>query len=185
MMTCMVRPGESLRQLAGDSRCIELAGGSPVAVSAGAPRSRPRASGETFSSEWGVKSPHGAVRLHGGEQVRRPSMKRTLQPRDIGPRKGEDGRAAHVTAKATDCPRESGRVQDTSGVWRRACGHSSMRNRRGPSRRPTSGGGDSYKPMVKWDRAERESEGFIVLMTPAERAGRGKGPCFGHGCVGR
>ena len=42
----------------------------------------------------------------------------------------------------------------------------------------TSGKGDPYKPKVKWDRAGRESEGFIVLTTPAEKAGRGKGPCF-------
>jgi hypothetical protein len=181
----MVRPDESPTQVRGDSRCIELAGASPVAVSAGAPRSRPRASGETFSSEWGFKSPSGAVGLQGGEQVRRPSIKRTLQPRDIGPRKGEVGRAAHVTVKATDCIRESGRVQDTSGVERRACGHSSMRNRRGPSRRPTSGAGGPYKPMAKWDRAGRESEGLIVLSTPVEKAGRGKGPCFGHGWVRR
>src|SRR5207245_2397014 len=79
----MVRPDELLVDAAGDSRCTELAGESPVAVSAGAPRSRPRAMRETESSEWGVKSPHAVVRLHGGEQVRRPSDERTLQPRDI------------------------------------------------------------------------------------------------------
>ena len=172
-------------QVRGDSGCVELACASPAAVSAGAPRSRPRTNGETLSSEWGVKSPHGAVWLQGGEQVRRPSMTRTLQPRDIGPRKGEVGRAAHVTAKATDCIRESGRVQDASGVWRRACGHSSIRNRRGPSRRLTSGEGDPYKPMAKWDRAGRESEGLIVLSIPVEKAGGGKGPCFGRGGVRR
>src|SRR5437870_7418490 len=83
----MVRPDELLVDAAGDSRCTELAGESPVAVSAGAPRSRPRAMRETESSEWGVKSPHAVVRLHGGEQVRRPSDERTLQPRDINSRK--------------------------------------------------------------------------------------------------
>ena len=63
--------------------------------------------------------------------------------------------------------------------------NSLIRNRRDPSWRPTSGEGGSYKPMVKWNRAGRESEGFIVLMTPAEKAGRGKGPCFGHAVVRR
>ena len=83
----MVRPD---RTDAGDcdgSCCIELTGGSPVAVSAGAPRSRPRASRETLPSEWGVKSPRRAIWLCGGEQVRRPSIKRTLQPREINIRK--------------------------------------------------------------------------------------------------
>jgi hypothetical protein len=73
-------------------------------------------------------------------------------------------------------------MQDAYGVWRRARQHSLMRNRRDPSQRPTSGEGGSYKPMAKGNRAERESEGFIVPLTPAEKAGRGKGPCFG--CAG-
>jgi hypothetical protein len=181
----MLRPDRIAERALSDPRCIELAGARPVAVGAGAPRSRLRAWRETDTSEWSVKSPHGAVRLHGGEQIRRPSMKRTLQPRDISPRKGEVGRAAHVTAKATDCIWQTGWMQDASGVRRRACGDSSVRNRRDPSRRPTSGAGDPYKPTAKGDRAGRESEGFIVPLTPVEKAGRGKGPCFGRGCVRR
>jgi hypothetical protein len=58
--------------------------------------------------------------------------------------------------------------------------NSLMRNRRDPSWRPTSGEGDPYKPKVKWGRAGRESEGFVVPWTPVEKAGRGKGPCFGR-----
>ena len=60
-------------------------------------------------------------------------------------------------------------MQDARGVGRRACGHSSMRNRRDPSRRPTSGEGDPYKPTVKGDRAGRESEGLIVPLTPVTK----------------
>ena len=63
--------------------------------------------------------------------------------------------------------------------------NSLIRNRRDPSWRPMSGEGGSYKPMAKWNRAGRESEGFIVLLTLAEKAGRGKGPCFGRAGVGR
>ena len=71
-------------------RCFRLAGESPVAVSAGAPRSRPRAhGGEIPPPEWGVKSLQGVVWLPGREQVHGPSMKRTLQPRDRRTRKGE------------------------------------------------------------------------------------------------
>jgi hypothetical protein len=48
-----------------------------------------------------------------------------------------------------------------------------------------SGEGGSYKPMAKGNRAGRESEGFIVLRTPVEKAGRGKEPCFGRADVRR
>ena len=44
----------------------------------------------------------------------------------------------------------------------------------------TSGEGGSYKPTAKGNRAGRESEGFIVPLTPADKAGRGKGPYFGR-----
>ncbi len=192
----MVRPDETARLLKGGYCCIELAGASPVAVSAGAPRSRPRASRETSPSEWGVKSPRGAVRLHGGEQVRRPSMMRTLQPREIdtrkvGPAEPLMSRRRQQTASVRRPPQagkpKSGAMQDARGVGRRACGHSSLRNRRDPSRRPvlgrqcratTSGVGGPYKPMVKGDRAGRESEGLIVLWTPDESPDEGRGPAL-------
>jgi hypothetical protein len=41
----------------GESCCIRLAGESPVAVSAGAPRSRSQATSENWSSERDVESP--------------------------------------------------------------------------------------------------------------------------------
>ena len=175
----MFRPDESPACVRRDSRCIELAGASLAAASAGAPRSRPRATGETLASEWVVERPRGAVGLHGGEPVRRPSMKRTLQPRDINNRKV--GLAEPLMSRRR--PRTAARTgawQDARGVQRRAGGHSSVRNRRDPSWRPTLGVGGPYKPTVKWDRVGRESEGSIVPRTAVERAGRGKGPCFSH-----
>ena len=63
--------------------------------------------------------------------------------------------------------------------------NSLIRNRRDPSWRPTSGEGGSYKPMAKWNRAGRESEGFIVPSMPVDKIGGGKEPCFGHAGVGR
>ena len=180
----MVRPDRIASFERIDSRCVDLAGASPAAVSVGAPRSRPRATRETLASEWGVKSPHGAVGLHGGEPVRRPSIKRTLQPREIrtrkvGPAEPLMSRRRQQTASRTET------MQDVRGVERRACGYRSVRNRRDPSRRPTLGAGDPYKPTVKEDCAGRESEGLIVPLTPVEKAGRGKEPCFGCGCVRR
>jgi retron-type reverse transcriptase len=51
-----------------------------------------------------------------------------------------------------------------------------MRNRRDPTRRPTSGEGGVYKPRAKGRRAERESEGLVVPVkaetrTPLEGSG--------------
>ena len=122
--------------------CVELAGESPALAIAGDPGSRLPASSEISPLKRSVKSTSMTVRLSGGERSRGPSHKRTLQPRDIGPRKGGDGRADHFTAKATDCICNSGWMQDTPGVWRRARDESSTRNRRGPHRREIVGDGE-------------------------------------------
>ena len=186
----MVRPDRTATLFGRGSCCTELAGESPAAVSADAPRSRPRAREEIPSSEWGVESPRRVIRPAGGEQVRRPSIKRTLQPREIRTRKGGPAEPLMSRRRQQTAPvREGvtlfiGAVQDARGVWRRACGHSSVRNRRGPSRwpgnSPTSGAGIAHKPKVKGRCSGRESEGPVVLLTPPLNGGRGKGPCFGH-----
>ena len=158
--------------------CVELAGGSPALVIAGEPGSRLPPLVEMPTVKRSVASPSSAVRLAGGEQSCGPSLKRTLQPREIGPRKGGVGRAGHVAAKATDCIGRSGAMQDTPGVWRRARSDSSTRNRRGPRWLPTSGEGAAYKWNAKWQRARRESEGLIVPLTPGESRDEGRGPAL-------
>ena len=147
---------------------IELTGASPVAVSADAPRSRPRAREEIPWSEWGVKSPQGVVSLAGGEQVRRPSEERTLQPREIKTRKVGQAEPL-MSRRRQQTPHAIGAGEDARGVWRRACGHRSMWNRRDPSRRPTLGAGGPYKPKAKGERVGRESEGSIVPPTPVTK----------------
>jgi hypothetical protein len=175
-MSAMVRP----------ESCIELAGASPVAVSAEAPRSRPRTREEIFSSEWGVESPQRVVRPVGGEQVRRPSIKRTLQPREISNRKVVLAEPLMSRRRQQTAPvLLIGAVQDGRGVGRRACGHSLIRNRRDPFPAARSGKGGPHKPTAKADRAGRESEGFIVPLKPDDKSGRGKEPCFGYGRVWR
>jgi RNA-directed DNA polymerase len=64
-----------------------------------------------------------------------------------------------------------------------------VRNVRDPSARPESGQACSYKPKAKSRRAQRESEGIVVLHAQARaeatkavghNAAGGKGPCGGH-----
>lgn len=63
------------------------------------------------------------------------------------------------------------------------------RNTRDPSVRPESGRASSYKPKAKSSRAQRKSEGIVVLHDGAQAASTkavghnaagGKGPCGGH-----
>jgi hypothetical protein len=106
-------------------------------------------------------------------------VKRTLQPREIRTRKGEPAEPL-MPRRRQQTASGSGTMQDALGVGRTARRDSLVRNRRGPTRWPTSGRSDRYKPTVKCDQIGRESEGSIVLLTPGEKPGRGKGPCFGH-----
>jgi hypothetical protein len=92
-------------------------------------------------------------------------------------------RAAHVTAKTTSYALQSGdaRVWELGGVGSAARGQGDERNTRGPSAPPWSGQRDSYKPMAKSSRAQRESEGTAVLLrATTNNVVGGKGPCFGH-----
>jgi hypothetical protein len=143
---------------------------------AGAPCSRLRATGESPASERSVESPEWVVGPAGGERSYGPSASESLQPREIGAERRR-GRARHVGAKATDCVCWTGATQDSSGVRETARSDSLVRNRRDPTRQPTSGEGGPYKPTAKGDRAERESEGLVVPGKAAKAAG-GKGPCF-------
>jgi len=159
--------------------CVGLAGESPAAVSTGAPRSRSRVQGEIPSSERDVKSPSGTVRFLGGKRNRGPSMKRTLQPREIDTRKGGMAEPIMSRRRQQTAPVRAGAVQDIPGVWRRARGDSPARNRRDPTRQPPSGKDPSYKPSVKWPGVGRESEGPIVPLRTATRApSEGRSPAL-------
>jgi len=168
-------------QWRGRGRCacrVELAGESPVLVIAGEPGSRLQPPGEIRAVERSVESPSAAVRPPGGERSCGPSIKRTLQPRERSPRKGGVGRAGHVAAKATDCIRRTGGMQDAPGVGRRARNESSARNRRGPTRRLTSSEGGAYKRNAKWRRTGRESEGLVVPRKAGESRTEGRCPAL-------
>jgi hypothetical protein len=71
-----------------------------------------------------------------------------------------------------------------SGVRGAARDHSSARNRRDPSGRPSSGKDPRYKPMVKSEGGQRESDGVVVPVIGVMNAPGGKGPDFGHASCG-
>ena len=155
------------------SRCSSPAGASPVSVSAGAPSSRPQASGESPVARAGCQEPLRREQVRGPQPHVKPAASTHLQP---------ESRAAHVTAKATSAVSQSGdHAAGLGGVRGVARVHGDERNTRGPSARPWSGQSASYKPMAKSSRAQRESEGVVVpVNTATHNAVGGKGLCFGR-----
>src|SRR5687768_14823729 len=90
------------------SRCDDPAGESPVPVSGDAPGSRPPAQGEIPVSEAGRRKP-----VQYGEQARGPQHEvKPAASIDSQP----EGRAAHVTAKATPMVRDTDRAEGLGGV---------------------------------------------------------------------
>ena len=152
--------------------CVRPAGVSPVRVSAGAPGSRPRFSGEIRRAERGVES------LFGGSK--RAGCDCSLVRGTIG----EPSRSCHG----------EGHVRQS--WFRIGCGGSPRG--RGSCTRARSDHGTretrlsslvskdrSYKPMAKSSGGQRESEGVVVVMIGVQlKAPGAKGPDFGHGCAG-
>ena len=94
----------------------------------------------------------------------------------VGQRVPDFGSEEHACVDLWPEARATGDAQqDTFGVGGRACDDSWERNRRGPTRRPTSGQTDPYKSTTKWEKAGRESEESIVLTTPEETQDEGRG----------
>lgn len=112
-----------------------------------------------------------------GEQVRGPQH-------EVKPAASTDlqweGRAAHVTAKATSTARESGWAEDFPGVEGAARGPGEERNTRGPSAWRKSPQVAPYKSKTKGADAQRKSEGSTVPMRSApQNALGGRGPWGG------
>jgi RNA-directed DNA polymerase len=92
-----------------------------------------------------------------------------------------EGRAAHVTAKATLDARAPKRAAGLGGVLGAARVQGGERNTGDPSAQPTSGKVDSNKSETKSSAVQRKSEGIEVLTIAAtNNAAGGKGPYGGH-----
>jgi hypothetical protein len=172
----VVRRDEAEDRVSGStaSRCLSPAGASPVSVGTGAPSSRPRASVERSVAQAGCQKPLRRKPARGPQHQVKPAASTHLQP---------ESRARHGAAKAMSRAPQSGdvRTRGLGGVWGAARVQGDKRNTRGPSAPPTSGSSASYKPVAKASRAQRESEGVVVLLiTVANNAVGGKGLCFGR-----
>ena len=157
--------------------CATPAGESPVRVIAGEPGSRPPLEAERPTGEARCQKPSAAEAV-GGEQQRGPQHQ--VKPAASSDKQSES-RAEHVAAKAMSPARESGWAGGLGGVRGAARAEGAVRNTRDPSAQPSSRQGRPCKPKVKSGGAQRESEGAVVVMSPAQNnAGGAKGPCFSH-----
>lgn len=166
--------------------CACPTGESPVPVGVGAPDSRPQVLEGDLCARAGCQKPVRRRESRSGEQARGPQHEvKPAASTDLQPA----GRAAHVTAKATSSEPDPKGEDGCGGVGGAARVQGHERNVRDPSARPESGQARSYKPKAKSRRAQRESEGIVVLHAKAQaeatkavgqNAAGGKGPCGGH-----
>ena len=165
-------------QVGAATRCTSPAGASPVPVSAGAPGSRPQVWEGDLSARAGYRKSVRRREPDHGEQARGPQH----EVKSAASTQEQSGsRAAHVTAKATPHAQEPERACHPGGVWGAARVQGEVRNTRGPSARPASGQGASYKPEAKSTAAQRESEGIVVPgIAATNNAAGGKDPWGGH-----
>jgi hypothetical protein len=164
-----------------ESRCICPAGERPVRVIAGEPGSRPAPEAQRPTGGAWCRKPLAAKAVR-GEQQRGPQHQ--VKPATSTDRQSES-RAKHVGAKAMSAARESGCAVGLGGVWGAARAEGEMRNTGDPSQQPLSRRGSAYKPMVKAQRVERESEGAVIpTMGAPHNAPGGRGPCSGRASAG-
>ena len=152
--------------------CGRPAGGSPVRVSAGAPGSRPRSSGEILAAERGVES------LFGGSK--RVGWDCSLVIETIG----EPSRSFHGEGDVRHVRSGIG-VAGPCGVRRLARAYGLIAEQGRPVCLVLSGKDRSYKPMVKSSGGQRESDGVVVVMIGEKlKAPGAKGPDFDRACGG-
>src|SRR4029450_1024653 len=130
MMRNMVRR-EGVDKSSSAPRRSSPTGASPVSVSAGAPSSRPQASGETPRPQAGCHKPLRREPARGPQPDVKPAASTDLQP---------ESRADHDTVKATPAAAPAGgHAVGLGGVWGAARVHGAELNTRGPSAQPESG----------------------------------------------
>ena len=139
--------------------CVILTGESPVRVIAGEPGSRIQLRAEMLVAERIVESLERGSNEAGRNQLNVVQASTNYQPKGVWECGGNSprvvrscttGRAAHVTAKATDSAlREPERALDLPGVLAAARFEREMRNTRDPRQQPTSGKDSAHKARAE------------------------------------
>jgi len=151
--------------------CTVPAGGSPVRVSAGAPGSRHQSAGEILQAERCVKSLEVGGSKGAGRNKVNASASSDDQPKGV-----REGRAAHFTAKAMHSVPVPERALGLPGVWAAARYEGMMRNRRDPTRQPTSGKDRAYKAGAEVARSREGVRGVRSTCEGGEKPLEGRDP---------
>lgn len=166
---------EGARALAADeSRCIVLAGASPVRVTAGGPGSRRQQGVERRPAERRVESPKGGSNEAGRNPLNAVQASSDYQPKGVW-----ECRAGHVAAKAMYSTRAvPERVLGLPGVLAAARFERAVRNTRDPSRWPTSGKDRAYKAGVESARSRAGVRGAGSTVEGGDKPLEGSGPAL-------
>ena len=116
---------------------------------------------EIVPSQAGCQKPKAGAVSVDGEQAHGPQHKVKFAASSD---KQSESRVAHVTTKATLKVLHPDGALSFGGVWSVARVLRIVRNRRGPSGLPLSRQSGLYKPKVKAEADQRESEGAIVPL---------------------
>ena len=179
--TCRLAPasrplaGRRVARVVRPRSCIELAGGSPVPVGIGAPGSRPRFVVERWRAERGVESLFGGSKRAGRSAVWCESCSLvTVTMGEPSRSHHGEGHARRTWFRLWSCGVFPGYGERHVRIVRCGTGEA----------RPgcPSGKDPRYKPMVKSDGGQRESDGVVVPLIGGRNTAGGKGPDFDHAC---
>src|SRR3990172_9154974 len=151
--------------------CTVPAGGSPVRVSAGAPGSRHQPSGEILRAERGVESLEAGGSKEAGRNRVNAAASSDYQPKGV-----REGRTGHVAAKAMHSVLDPERTLGLPGVWAAARFEGGVRNRRDPTRQPTSGKDRVYKAGAEVARSREGVRGVHSTWEGGEKPLEGRDP---------
>jgi len=151
--------------------CTVPAGGSPVQVSAGAPGSRHQPSGEIPGAERCVEGLEVGGSKEAGRNKVNASASSNYQPKGV-----REGRADHVAAKATYSAPAPERALGLPGVRAAARFEGTVRNRRDPTRQPTSGKDRAYKAGAEVARSREGVRGVHTTDEGGENPPEGRDP---------
>jgi len=95
---------------------------------------------------------------------------------DYQPKGVRDGRAAHVTAKATDSVKQSEVTLDIPGVAGHGTFHSTMRDRRDPNRQPSQAKTSGIRPKAESAGSRKGVRGVRSTDEGGDKPLEGRGP---------